>query len=554
MTQRRGRTLRIGRWFVPVALSCVLSFTSCREDALAPFTAELDRAIAAKPQYDAEKERRIEKLRSLREVEGLTPRQEYGINERLYAEFKKYKLDSAIRYIERNLRLGLQMDSQRCIVHSKLRLARLYSSTGRSIEAQRLLDSVDRRTVPPQLLHAYYRAVYLCYLHYGALSNQQKHYPLLERYADSMLLAGDPSSVRYKLTFASTINDGSVGRDSVESYLCRLFEEIGPDDPRHAEIAHQLSGFYRSHGEKELSRKYEMLSAITDARHSIKENTSFQSLARDYYHEGDLERAFKYTNAAFEDALFSNVQFRATEISELYSVISASLREREAATKQRLQSYLVLLVALSATLVALFVFTYRQARSLNRIRRELSLTNDKLTRFNEELIETNERLFDANAVKVQYIARFFDICSIYIDKMDDYRKTLKKLADSRKYDLLSRQLKSTSMLEKEQHELFRKFDVIFLTLYPSFVEEFNALLCEEERIVPRADHLLNRELRIYALLRLGIADNARIASFLRCSLSTVYNYRTRMRNRALVPRDEFERRVMKIGLIRHAES
>jgi len=554
MTQRRRRTPRIGQWFAPIALSCVLSFSACREDPLAPYVAELDRAIAAKPQYDAGKELRIEKLRALRDVEGLTPRQEYGINERLYTEFKKYKLDSAIRYIERNLQLGLQMDSQRCIVHSKLRLARLYSSIGRSIEAQRLLDSIDRRTMPPQLLHAYYRAHYLCCLQYGILSNQQTHYPLLDRYADSMLLAGDPSSVRYKLTLANTINDGSVGRDSVESYLCRLFEEIGPDDPRHAEIAHQISGFYRSHGEKELSRKYEMLSAITDVRHSIKENTSFQSLARDYYHEGDLERAFKYTHAAFEDALFSNVQFRAAEISELYTVISAAFRNREATAKQRLQSYLGLLIALSATLIALFVFTYRQARSLNRIRGELSRTNDTLTRFNEELIETNERLLDANTVKVQYIARFFDICSIYIDKMDDYRKTLKKLADNGKYDLLSRQLKSTSMLEKEQSELYRKFDVIFLTLYPTFVEEFNALLSEEERIVPRADHLLNRELRIYALLRLGITDNARIASFLRCSLSTVYNYRTRMRNRAVVSRDEFEKKVMKIGLIRRAEN
>lgn len=553
MTQRRRLTPRIGQWLAPAALSCALSFASCGEDPLAPYAAELDRAIAAKPQYDAAKELRIEKLRSLREVEELTPRQEYGINERLYAEFKKYKLDSAIRYIERNLQLGLEMESPHCIIHSKLRLARLYSSTGRPVEAQRLLNSVDRRTVPPQLLHAYYRALYLCHLHYGALSNWRMHFPLLDRYADSMLLAGDPSSVRYKITLANKLCNGSVGRDSVESYLCRLFEEVGPEDPRHAEIAHQLSGFYRSHGERELSRKYEMLSAITDARHSIKENTSFQSLARDYYHEGDLERAFKYTHAAFEDALFSNVQFRAPEISELYTVISASLRNREAVRKQRLQGYLALLLALSATLVALFVFTYRQARSLNRIRGELSHTNDKLTRFNEELIETNERLFDANAIKVQYIARFFDLCSIYIDKMDDYRKTLKKLADNGKYDLLSRQLKSTSMLEKEQRELFRKFDVIFLTLYPTFVEEFNALLCEEERIVPRADHLLNRELRIYALLRLGITDSARIASFLRCSLSTVYNYRTRMRNRAVVSRDEFEKKVMKIGLIRRTE-
>ena len=154
---------------------------------------------------------------------------------------------------------------------------------------------------------------------------------------------------------------------------------------------------------------------------------------------------------------------------------------------------------------------------------------------------------DANAVKVQYIARFFDLCSMYIDKMDDYRKSLKKLAQDRKFDELNRRLKSTSMLEDEQDELYKNFDAIFLNLYPSFVEDFNALLTEDERIVLKQEDLLNKELRIYALLRLGITDSVKIASFLRCSLSTVYNYRTKVRNKAAISREEFEKMVMKIG-------
>ena len=143
---------------------------------------------------------------------------------------------------------------------------------------------------------------------------------------------------------------------------------------------------------------------------------------------------------------------------------------------------------------------------------------------------------------------------MYIDKMDNYRKSLKKMAQERKLEELYRKLRSTSMLEDEQDELFRNFDEIFLNLYPTFIEDFNALLVETERITPKSGDLLNKELRIYALIRLGITDSVKIASFLRCSLSTVYNYRTRMRNRAAASRDDFEKTVMKIGSIRRNDT
>ena len=207
----------------------------------------------------------------------------------------------------------------------------------------------------------------------------------------------------------------------------------------------------------------------------------------------------------------------------------------------------MLICVLSVVLVLLFVYLYKQLRRVNRIKEELSDTNEKLARLNEELGEKNEQLSDSNAVKVQYIARFFDLCSMYIDKMDDYRKSLKKLAQDRKFEDLYKRLKSTSMLEEEQEELYKNFDAIFLNLYPSFVEDFNALLTEDERIVLKQEDLLNKELRIYALLRLGITDSVKIASFLRCSLSTVYNYRTKVRNKAAISREEFEKKVMKIG-------
>ena len=167
---------------------------------------------------------------------------------------------------------------------------------------------------------------------------------------------------------------------------------------------------------------------------------------------------------------------------------------------------------------------------------------------NDELHEKNTQLTDSNIIKEQYIARFFDLCSMYIDKLEDYRKSLNKLAQNRQIDELYKQLKSTSMMENELDELYKNFDAIFLNLYPTFVADFNALLVEDERIVLKSEDLLNKELRIYALLRLGITDSVKIASFLRCSLSTVYNYRTKARNKAAISREDFEKMVMRIGV------
>lgn len=529
-------------------------FVSCAENETRTLADKLDHMIESKQEFDAVKEKRIAELRQLLGVTCLTAEQEYEINGRLYEEFKKYKLDSAIRYMSRNVELARQMGRRRDACRSGLYLAELYSSTGLCIEAKRMLDSVDRGSVTGDLRPVYYRAYNRFYQQYGAFSGQKRHHRELEdRYRDSVLMVSDTASQRYKLEQNYVLSRLDQSHET-ELRVLEFLEQVEPGTQLYAETAYMIGSFYRRRGDDWLARKYYMLSAMTDIGNSTKENASFQALATLYYNHGDLSRAFKYTQAAVEDALFSNVQFRTMQMSELYSIIIASHQAKESKTKHKLQHYLALISLLSAGLVLLFVYLYKQLRRVYRIKEELSHTNGELARLNAELGEMNDQLSDANAVKVQYIARFFDLCSMYIDKMDDYRKSLKKLAQDRRFDELAKRLKSTSMLEEEQEELYKNFDAIFLNLYPTFVEDFNALLTEDERIVLKQEDLLNKELRIYALLRLGISDSVKIASFLRCSLSTVYNYRTKVRNKAAISREDFEKRVMKIGTIHKSEA
>ena len=497
-------------------LSGLLALASCRQDETQSLSEYLDYVIENKHIFEAEKEERISRLRNLLGVSNLTPEQEYEINTKLYEEFRKYKLDSAIRYVERNLEIARQLDNKRLTYLSNMYLAQLYSFSGMCVEANQILRSIRSSELPRDLLPVYYEANNRYFQHYATLSSQRSHLHEMNIYRDSLMMVSDPGSFRYRIHLSYKLM-GNGKMDEARAILDELLEEV-------------------------------MLSAIADAKSAVKENASFHTLALMYYDQGDLSRAFKYTQAAIEDAVFSNVQFRTTQMSKFYSIINSIYQAKEAKSKSKLQHYLILISVLSLFLVLLFIYVYQQIHKLYRIKEELSRTNGRLMQLNDELHEKNTQLTDSNIIKEQYIARFFDLCSMYIDKIEDYRKSLNKLAQNRQIDELYKQLKSTSMMENELDELYKNFDAIFLNLYPTFVADFNALLVEDERIVLKSEDLLNKELRIYALLRLGITDSVKIASFLRCSLSTVYNYRTKARNKAAISREDFEKMVMRIGV------
>lgn len=535
---------RIGR--ILVLLFCLTGSFACGRNETRSLEEELDTDIRNRKIYERQKEARIDKLRSLLRVTGLSPRQEFEINARLCQEFWKYKLDSAIRYAERNLAIARELHDRGAGIATSLHLAQLYSFSGKSLETKEILDTMNRASFPDSLRATYYQTYSLLYGHYAAISNQTRYNRLIRLYEDSTDLVLDTASFEYRSrAVGPLVERGEL--EEARTQLFRLLEEAGEETPRYAQIACGLGSLYQKLGDERRARQYYMLSAKADVRNATKENASFQELARMSYAAGNLSDAFKYAQAAIEDAQFSNVQFRTAQMAELYSIINAAYQAKEARAKSKLQHYILLISLLSAVLAVLFVYLYQQLRKLSRTQIELSRANASLRQLNDELADKNRELSESNDLKEQYIARFFDLCSLYIDKMDGYRKSLYRLAQNRQFDELYKRLKSTSMMENEVDELYKNFDAVFLNLYPTFVADFNALLADEERIRLRPGELLNKELRIYALLRLGITDSSKIAAFLRCSLSTVYNYRTRMRNRASVSKEEFERRISEIG-------
>lgn len=508
---------------------------------------QLNEALNQKEIYVKEKEKRISSFREVLSLASLTDMQKYELNEKMYQEYSKFKTDSAVHYMLENISLSQKSENDTLLINAQLNLAWLYSTKGKYIEANDILQNIDKKKLTFDLLCSYYRTYNDFYSHYGLSNNDNKYYMESELYRDSLLNILDQNSFEYQLENTKKLLY-SYKEDEAIAAFEKLLSQADDTNPERASIAYFLGYTYKRKSNLALQKKYFSISAICDVINSIKDNASFQNLALTCYELGEIDNAYRYIQSAMNDAVFCNVRYRTIESSEFYPIINSAFQAKEASQKETLQFSLLLISLLSLLLIVVMVYIYKQMKKLARIKNQLKKTNKQLTELNDELQMSNIHLEEANHVKEEYIGRFFDQCSEYIEKIENYRKELNRKAKNNQLDDLFKMLKSKAIVEAELMELYAKFDSIFLNIYPDFIKEFNNLLVPEERIYPKQDELLTTELRIYALIRLGITDSNKIASFLRYSLRTVYNYRTKVRNKSAVTRGDFEDYVKKIGL------
>lgn len=512
----------------------------------------------------SEKEDNIEAIKRMLKTPNIIAEQRYDINLKLYNEYKTYISDSAIYYARENTSIAEALNDPVWIYESKLDLVSLYIVAGMYIEAIDILKSVNNKNLPDWLLVKYYDCYKQLYNYYS----NNNPYTLIyteksDLYRDSLLNVLDKESNHYKIVYAEKLHDENRLTEA-RQILQQLLDQSESDTHEKAVLSYALANIYKKEGNINQQKYYYALSAICDIKNAIKENASMQALASILYETGEIERAYDCIKSSMEDAMFCNARLRTYEVSQIFPIIDSAYQENVNKQKSELQLFLILVSILSIFLIAAVAYVYRQMKRVARIRKELYQTNIRLNELNtdlkstvnqlndvnKELSDVNNQLSEANQIKEAYIGHFLDLCSTYINKLEKYQNTLNKKAVEKKLDELYKILKSREMIDNELKELYENFDNIFLHLYPNFVEEFNSLLIKEERFVLKPNELLNIELRIFALIRLGITDSSKIASFLHYSANTIYSYRTRVRNKAAVPREEFESLVMKIGIIK----
>ena len=517
---------------------------------------EIDGMIKNRSTYGAAKEARISELKNLL-YEATSDEQRFGFCGRLFDEYRAYNLDSSYVYAKRKLQFAESLNRQDYLDDAHMNMAEFMGTTGMYKEAIETLHAIHRPTLAEHLMPYYYhlnRTIYGLMGDYAVTEREKKeYYRLTDLYRDSILLVNRADTLVCTLVRADQLSIHAQYEEAIR-LLLSYYERPSSDEHAHALLAYTLSEAYRLKGDKAEQKHYLAISAIADLKTAVKEYVSLRKLASLVHEDGDVDRAYNYLKCSLEDATFCNARLRTLEISQVFPIIDKAYQSKVESQQREMKISLISISLLSLFLLVAIFFVYKQMKKVAAARREVLNTNVLLQQLNEELHDSNRQLkemnhtlTEANYIKEEYIGRYMDQCSTYLDKMDLYRRSLNKIASAGKVEELYKAIKSSQFLDVELKEFYANFDMTFLQMFPNFVEDFNALLSEP--LLPKPGELLNTELRIFALIRLGITDSTKIAQFLRYSVTTIYNYRTRVRNKALGEREEFESRVMKIGKV-----
>lgn len=540
---------------------CLCTICMCRLHAADSSRADslllkLDQAIKERPIYMEQKELKLVELK--RQLHRQIPDEErFAILGTLLDEYRSFNTDSALHMAEEREQIAIRLGNREYIDNARMNKADVLGMTGMYKEVMDLMRNIHIDRLPVDI-HPYYyhiyRTVYGLMADYAVTAYEKKLYTeLTDKYRDSLLLVNKDNLLIHTLIQSDQYNV----RNEYDKAIRLLTDYLAlQKDYEHdvAICAYTLSESYRLKGDKEKEKEYLIVSAMADMKTAVREYISLRKLAVLLYQEGDIERAYSYVKICMEDAAACNARLRKLEILEIFPIINDAYQQKTEKQQEQMKWALVSISLLSLFLLLAIFYVYKQMKKVAAARREVIDANKRLKELNDELHLSNAQLKEANHsiaensyLKEEYIGRYMDQCSVYLEKMDNYRRSLGKIVATGNVEELYKNIKSSKFIEGELKEFYTNFDNTFLQLFPTFVEDFNALLADDEQISLKAGERMNTELRIFALIRLGITDSVKIAQFLRYSVTTIYNYRTKVRNKAAGDRDLLEQEVMTIG-------
>ena len=516
-----------------LSVSCVNSYVHPCEDDLR----RLDEALEEMDEYVAIKESRIATMSEVLDDPGLTLSQKYGVYGRLYEEYGPYQFDKALEMLGMQEEIALQMGDMSLKTTASLNKAFLFTTAGFFHEASVALAQLDTMSFDYQQKMIWYNARqkflndYQEYLRTSGLT-----VPDVEkiRSYQNLILENTPenSMLNRHISIMRMIWDGRWEEAYDENM--RVIESLNKNSRDYAVQTYWQGFICENLKRKEETIKWWVESAICDVQGAIKDNASLCSIAVNLTEPEDTERAFRYIRLSLEDAVFYNAKLRKVQIASTMPWIEKAYIDAKERQSREIHKYLTftvgtvfLLLLFTIAVVQLLIKGKHSARLIENKNDELARSNSSIAEAEEVLRRTNIELVEANAAKEEYLGLYLSMCSGYLDKL---KKTLAR-----------------EQYEAELKNFYKTFDTSFLSLYPTFVEDFNGLLKDDCRISVKDGELLNTELRIFALIRLGITQSSHIASLLRYSVNTIYNYRAQIKNAAMSNRENFEEMVRKIG-------
>ena len=531
----------------------------------------LDSLLEQQDLFVRVKEERIKQLKMqysrVKDVKEL-----YAMNRMVYLEYRVYDADSALHYINKNIQLAQQTNNRTWEVVSLLEQSFVLTSSGLLTEALKAVSDIQPEELPQNLRSEYFGR--LCTLYsrlrdYSSENSQlSEHYNNLQKaFRDSVYLTATPDELRY-WNCRAWLYLGTPKIEPVKQAFEEKKQTLSNDSRKYSIATYNLSAIYRSENNESKYLENLILSAMADIRSVNGDIGSLQEIAEYLFKHGEIDRAYNYILYCSQKAMLFHNRVRIVKMSHLQNQIYKAYQEQSRTQQKRLQASLIAVSFLFLVLIGALLFIRKQMRRLKEAYLKLDSTNQKLSvnmdalstahqrleevnmqlkDLNTQLQEVNDQLRESNYVKEEYIGYVFNICSTYISKLEEFRKNINRKLKVGQIEDVKAITDSSATASNELKEFYQNFDTIFLHLYPDFVGDFNALLLPEERIELKEGELLNTELRIHALIRLGITDSVKIADFLHCSAQTVYNNRLRTRNKSIIPKEDFINAVKKLG-------
>ena len=500
----------------------------------------LDSEIDNRAVYYAEKEKKIETFKiQLSKI--ASDEEKFHLFSYIFDEYKSFQYDSAYIYAVNTQTIANKLQNKEYILKSQRNLLFCFMSAGLFKEACDIISSVNTDGISDDLKSDYYFQCARLYSHIASYNTSEPYcsdyYDLKNLYCDSAMMFLDSNSYQYHNVKAFKSLSILEHHKKIEIYS-NLFDSFEMDNHQTAINASILGWLYLFIGENDKAVYYIALSAIYDTRAAVTETTSKTTLAGYFYSVGDIENAARYINIALEEANRYNARHRKIDINTILPIIEKERLEVIKGQRSKLTISLTLSVILLLFLLIAFIVINKQK---NRIKTANTLIQSQF----KELYSINEKLNESNEIKDQYIIQALYGKSEYLEIVENLLKKFDRKLKTRQYDDLNFLYKEFN-IKTERENVSSMFDKAFLKLFPNFVTEFNDLLKVDARITLDKDENLTPEIRIFALIRLGINENERIAKFLNISVNTIYAYKTKIKNKAIVPKEEFEHHIMRI--------
>ena len=490
----------------------------------------LDAELALAPEYDKSKTTRIDSLRNLALRSGIKSDVRLRLWMEIATEYATFVSDSSLLYYSKAVDLARLKRDSLSLTAARLGRIKVLGVLGLFKEGVSELTDVESYGVPKDLRTDYLDAGRQLYSYMAAFAQSGTYYDqycyMLNFYRNEQIRSLEKATPLYNEFLAEHYYAQGLA-DRAKHLFNDIINSVPDTENVYARAAANMAIIKEAEGIDDEAAYYLALSAISDIKSSVKENTALQKLALYLYRQGDIDHAYQYLSVSLADAVFCNARLRTNEVSRLMPLIDGAYKVKLDDKQQNLMIAIIIVSLLSVAMIVAIVMILKQMNRLHQVRLHLK---------------------EANNIKDEYIGHFLELCSIYMDRLDNFCKVVvRKITAGQAEELVK--LTKSSKFAKDQHKLFyENFDSAFLHIYPSFIDEFNALLQPEERIEVKEPGKLTTELRIFAFLRMGVDDSAKVARFLHYSVNTIYAYRNKVKNKA-IDRQNFEENVMKIGTI-----